>query len=141
MSQPTHEARAIRRVAITGSDGLIGRTLMEALKDRYELVGVARKPSPWTTVQADITDLPALVEAFDGVDAVVHMAATSAVGSSWEDVLSSNLIGTYNVFEAARRDNVDRVIFASQSHDRHQRDRERARPLRAGRPEGLGRDG
>jgi nucleoside-diphosphate-sugar epimerase len=116
MTERTNESRPIRRVVITGSDGLIGHTLMESLPDRYELVGLARKPSPTTSVVVDITDLAGLIDAFAGADAIVHMAATSAVQSSWDAVLSSNLIGTYNVFEAARRVNADRVIFASSNH-------------------------
>lgn len=116
MAQKTNDTRPVRRVVITGSDGLIGRMLMTSLRDRYDLVGVARKPSPTTSVVVDITDLEGLVNAFAGADAIVHMAATSAVDSSWEAVLSSNLIGTYNVFEAARRVNADRVIFASSNH-------------------------
>ena len=43
-------------------------------------------------------------------------AASSAVGSPWEAVLSSNLIGTYTVFEAARRAGVPKVVFASSNH-------------------------
>jgi nucleoside-diphosphate-sugar epimerase len=64
----------------------------------------------------DITDLDAMVAAANGMDAIVHMAASSAVDSPWEAVLNSNLIGTYNVFEAARRAGVPRVVFASSNH-------------------------
>ncbi len=107
-----------QRVVVTGADGLIGRMVLDAWRegDRYETVGVARKPGPYTDVETDITDLDALVAAFEGADAVVHLAATSAVQSSWKDVLPSNLIGTYNVFEAARRAGVKRVVFSSSNH-------------------------
>ena len=53
---------------------------------------------------------------FQGCDAVVHLAASAAVDSPWEDVLRNNLIGTYNVFEAARRTRMERVVFASSNH-------------------------
>jgi len=107
-----------RRVLITGSDGLIGRLLMDAWRQSGACapVGLARKPGPYADVIADITDLAAVRAAMDGVDAVVHMAATSAVGSSWEAVRDSNLIGTYTVFEAARQAGVDLVVFASSNH-------------------------
>jgi len=107
-----------RRIVVTGADGLIGRLVMDAWRagDRYEPVGLARKPGPYTDVLTDIADLDALVSAFDGADAIVHLAATSAVGSAWDAVLASNLIGTYNVFEAARRSGVPRVVFASSNH-------------------------
>jgi len=107
-----------QRVVVTGSDGLIGRILLDAWRGngRYDVVGLARKPGPHADVIVDIRDLDGLVEAFLGSDAVVHMAATSAVGSSWDAVLNSNLIGTYNVFEAARRAAVRKVVFASSNH-------------------------
>ncbi len=117
MSQEVPRNRR-QRVVVTGADGLIGRFALDAWRgnDRYEVVGLARRPGPYTDVEADITDLDALVAAFGGADAVVHLAATSAVESSWDDVLSSNLIGTYNVFEAARRAGVERVVFSSSNH-------------------------
>jgi nucleoside-diphosphate-sugar epimerase len=48
--------------------------------------------------------------------AVVHLAAASSVESPWSEVLSSNIIGTYNVFEAARIAGVEQVVFASSNH-------------------------
>ncbi len=107
-----------KRVVVTGADGLIGRFVLDAWRadDRYDVVGLARKPGPYTDIEADVVDLDALVDAFRGADAVVHLAATSAVSSSWEAVLPSNLIGTYNVFEAARRAGVERVVFSSSNH-------------------------
>jgi NAD+ dependent glucose-6-phosphate dehydrogenase len=107
-----------RRVLITGSNGLIGRTLIDAWRQRgtYHPVGLARSEGPHTDILADITDLDALVAAMVGIDAVVHLAATSAVESPWEAVRDSNLIGTYNVFEAARLAGVGKVVFASSNH-------------------------
>lgn len=107
-----------KRIVVTGSSGLIGRLLMDAWRDsrKYEVVGVGRSEGPYVDVVADVTDLDALANAFQGADAVVHLAATSAVESSWDAVLSSNLIGTRNVFEAARLAGVDQVIYASSNH-------------------------
>ncbi len=107
-----------RRVLITGSNGLIGRTLIDAWRqsDAYHPVGLARSNGPHTDIRADITDLDAVAAAMVGIDAVVHLAATSAVESPWEAVRDSNLIGTYNVFEAARRAGVGKVVFASSNH-------------------------
>jgi len=106
------------RVLVTGANGVIGRYLMDTWRagDKYEPVGLTRKPGPYSDVMLDITDLDALTAAMQGIDAVVHMAATSAVGSTWDQVLPSNLIGTYHVFEAARRAGVPKVVFASSNH-------------------------
>jgi len=50
------------------------------------------------------------------MQAVVHLAAAATVEASWPEVLSVNIAGTYNVFEAARSANVDCVVFASSNH-------------------------
>lgn len=106
------------RVAVTGSTGLIGGLVMDAWRasGKYDVIGVARSEGPYTDVVADVTDLEPLVEAFQAVDAVVHLAATAAVDSSWDDVLNSNLIGTRNAFEAARIAGVSKVVYASSNH-------------------------
>jgi nucleoside-diphosphate-sugar epimerase len=107
-----------KRVAVTGSSGLIGRLVLDAWRDsrKYEVIGVGRSEGPYVDAIADVTDLDALVAAFQGADAVVHLAATSAVDSGWDAVLHSNLVGTRNVFEAARLAGVRQVVFASSNH-------------------------
>jgi nucleoside-diphosphate-sugar epimerase len=110
--------RQIRRVLVTGANGQIGRVLVDAWRasGRYEPVGLARSAGPNTDILADITDLDALVAAMDRIDAVVHLAAVIHVDSGWEAVRDSNLIGTYNVFEAVRLAGVPKVVFASSNH-------------------------
>jgi hypothetical protein len=66
-----------------------------------------------TSYQADISDLDAILPAFSGVHTVIHLAAESGEGSTWQIYRDSNLAGTYNVFEASRIAGVKRVIFAS----------------------------
>lgn len=107
-----------RKVLITGTSGLIGQVVLEAWRkrDRYEAVGLARTQGPYADIVADVRDLGAVQAALNGMDAVVHLAASSAVDSSWEAVRDSNLIGTYNVYEAARRAGVPKVVFASSNH-------------------------
>jgi nucleoside-diphosphate-sugar epimerase len=101
-------------VLVTGLSGLIGSALRHHLVDgAYELRALNRRTVPGVPChQADIADLAAIEPAFAGVDVVVHLAA--AVGSPpFEAVLRGNVVGTYNVFEAARRAGVGRVVFAS----------------------------
>ena len=54
-----------------------------------------------------------LVNAMQDVDVVVHMAADPRADAPWDGVLHSNIIGTRNVFEAARLSGVERVVYAS----------------------------
>ena len=52
----------------------------------------------------------------EGQDAVVHLAADTAVEATWESTLSNNFVSTYNVFEASKRAGVRGVVFASSQH-------------------------
>lgn len=103
---------SITNVLITGMSGLIGRAVQQRLRDRYSLSALNRSQAPGvTTFQADIADLDAIRPAFVGQDVVVHLAGSR--GGEWDELLQTNIIGTYNVFEASRQAGVKRVIFAS----------------------------
>jgi uronate dehydrogenase len=109
------------KIAITGAAGVIGTVLAAVLADEgHELCLIdlcaPRQPPPGTEVlRLDVRDSEALCHATAGVRAVIHLAAIS-----YETVLSElvehNIVGTYNVFEAARRNGVPRVVFASTHH-------------------------
>lgn len=98
-----------RSIAVTGGTGGIGRILRDGLSDRFEGRWLSRQ-------DADITDLDALERVFAGAEAVIHLAAAAEIQSPWESVLGANIVGAYNVFEAARRSGVRRVVFASSNH-------------------------
>ena len=105
-----------QRVLVTGANGQIGRAVMERLADRYALRALTRRPAEFPSVIGDVTDLESILPAFDGIDSVIHLAASPQVQDPWELILPNNLIGTYNVFEAARRSGVKTMIFASSNH-------------------------
>lgn len=106
----------MKKVLITGAAGVIGTAVRKHLSDRYEFRSLTRRPAGFPSHVADIANLDAIRPAFEGMDAVVHLAATISVTSPWEDVLPNNLVGTYNVYEAAKRAGVDCVVFASSNH-------------------------
>lgn len=106
----------MKRVLITGASGRIGQLLIGRLGERYEFSGLSRSAAGVPTLIADIADLDAILPAFEGIDAVVHMAADPSPTAQWDAVLPANIVGTYNVLEAARRTGVDAVIFASSNH-------------------------
>jgi nucleoside-diphosphate-sugar epimerase len=62
---------------------------------------------------ADLGDLETIQPAFRDIDTVVHLGAAAGDHQAPENLLRSNVLGTYHVFEAARRAGVQRVIFAS----------------------------
>ncbi len=106
----------LRRILLTGAEGTIGTALREHLGNRFELVSLTLTPQEFPSHVADISELDAIRPAFENVDAVVHLAASPAIETPWADVLRNNIVGTYNVFEAARAAGVERVVFASSNH-------------------------
>ena len=105
---------ALKKVLVTGMSGLIGGLVRERLEGKYMLSALNRRPVPGVEChQADIADLDAIRPAFEGIDVVVHLAAMAQPGVTWEELLSGNIVGCYNVFEASREAGVKRVVFAS----------------------------
>lgn len=107
-------------VLVTGSSGKIGRWLAAQLPTMgWQVRGLDRLPAPATSefeqVVADVTDPDALDRAMADVRAVVHLAGQSSE-APWPLIRDANLDGTFQVFEAARRAGVQRLIYASSNH-------------------------
>src|SRR2546426_1488503 len=101
-------------VLVTGMSGLIGGAVRRQLGARYELSALNRRAVDGVPChRADIADLAAIEPAFKGVDAVVHLAASVGSSAPFDELLRANVVGPYNVFEAARRAGVRRVVYAS----------------------------
>jgi len=110
----------MQTVLITGAAGGIGTRLRSLLKSVYglRLSDLKRPPDLRNDehfVEADLADAKALDEAVAGVDGIVHLGGISGE-APWDAMLQSNIVGTYNLFEAARRHGVERVVFASSNH-------------------------
>jgi NAD+ dependent glucose-6-phosphate dehydrogenase len=106
-----------KRVLITGVAGVIGHACIEHLSDRYELSGLdVRDPGTVPTTIADIGRLDKILPAFEGMDAVVHLAGNPSVHSPWDDILKINIAGTYNAYESCRLKGVPCLVFASSNH-------------------------
>ncbi len=120
-------------ILITGAAGQIGVALRAGLRGSYPFIRLLDIAPLGDTgpgeeiVTADIGDIAAMEQAMAGIDCVVHLAGAS-VESPWDKVLPLNIEGCYNTFEAARRQGVKRVIFASSNHavGFHRRERRKA---------------
>jgi NAD+ dependent glucose-6-phosphate dehydrogenase len=105
-----------KRVLVTGAEGQIGGAMREYLPERYDVRFMTRSPKDFESVIGDVSDLESILPAFEGIDVVVHLAGKSSIGATWDELLPNNFVGTYNVYEAARRSGVGAVVYASSNH-------------------------
>ncbi len=109
------------KVLITGAAGGIGTRLRTLLRGVYPSLRLsARKTLPDLQpdeefVAADLADLSQVERAVEGVNGIIHMGGRS-VEDRWDVIHAANIVGGYNLFEAARRQGVERVVFASTNH-------------------------
>jgi uronate dehydrogenase len=109
------------RLLLTGAAGGLGRELRRRLPAhcavlRLSDVAALGAAAPHEELMAaDLADAGAVSALLEGVDAVIHMGGVSTE-QPWEAVLPANIVGAYNLYEAARRHGVRRVVFASSNH-------------------------
>lgn len=110
----------MKKILITGAAGDVGGHLRRELAGRYalrlsDIRQVADLSPEEEFVPGDCASLRDMLRVTRGVDAVVHLGGFSVEGD-WEVILRANIVGTYQVFEAARRNGVRRLVFASSNH-------------------------
>jgi uronate dehydrogenase len=110
----------MKTILITGAAGDVGTHLRRELAGKYvlkvsDLRSLKKINKEEKFVRADISKFSDTLRITRSVDAVVHLGGYSVEGP-WEGILSANIIGCYNVFEAARRNGVKRIIFPTSNH-------------------------
>jgi uronate dehydrogenase len=110
-----------RRILITGAAGALGTQLRQhgrVLADRV----VLSDREPIKDLQpheedrpADLADLGAVLPVVEGCEAIVHLGA-QGLETTFAKILNDSIVGTYNVYEAARQKGVRRVVYASSIH-------------------------
>lgn len=111
----------LNRLLLTGAAGGLGRQLRPRLKSDCRILRVSDiadlgAAAPGEEVQPARLEERAEVHALlAGVDAVVHLGGVSTE-QPFEPILAANVVGTFNLYEAARRHGVRRVVFASSNH-------------------------
>ena len=105
------------KIAIIGGSGFVGTRLIDLLHDKYELMNIDKRESPFfndITVIGDVRDVDRMTELLKGCDAVVLLAAehrddVSPV-SLYYDV---NVGGARNVLQAMDANNIKHIVFTS----------------------------
>jgi len=123
ISSPKHRRR---KVLVTGAAGNIGSYFAQHSCRRYDLRLMVHGDEDAKQVRklckfgqqivGDIRDLEVMTRMCKGIDTVLHLAANPSPKADWNGVLGINIVGTYNVFQAALRAGCRRVIYASSIH-------------------------
>ena len=110
-----------KKILITGASGHLGGMLFKSLANLgyKKLVGTDLKKKNIEKNQkfilANLKNLKTIKNLTKGVYAIVHFGAIP-IEDTQSNILQNNIIGTYNLFEAARINKVKRIIFASSNH-------------------------
>jgi uronate dehydrogenase len=121
MNQSNATARPFKRLLLTGAAGNLGRQLRGPLAQWADVVRLTDiEPLDDAAANeevsaADLADRDAVMRLVEGVDAIVHLGGIS-IDAPFDDLIEANIRGTYNIYEAARRHGVKRVVFASSNH-------------------------
>ncbi len=109
------------RILMTGASGGIGTSLRKLLPPIYPdlLLSDLKAPADLGKNEkfkaADLASMAEVEAICEGVDGILHFGGYSVEGP-WDDILQSNIIGCYNLFEAAHKKGVKRIVFASSNH-------------------------
>jgi len=110
----------IKKVLVTGGGGFVGRAIVKMLLEKgIECRVVGRNCYP--EIEAigaecfigDISDPDSMDIVTKGTDTVFHVAALAGIWGSWKDYYNSNVLGTKNVIQGCRVNNVSRLIYTS----------------------------
>jgi uronate dehydrogenase len=111
----------MKRVLMTGAAGGVGTMLTPLLRGLYPdlVLSDLRTPKGLGAndrfIAADLAKIDEVEKVCEGVDGILHFGGYSIEGT-WDQIRTANIEGCYNLFEAARRKDVKRILFASSNH-------------------------
>jgi uronate dehydrogenase len=111
----------LKRIAITGGAGHIATQLRGFLRpaaQHIRLIDVrpaTELASNESFFEGDLADPDTMRAALEGMDGVIHLGGLPREADI-RDMLQTNILGTYNLYDAARATGVNRIVFASSNH-------------------------
>jgi nucleoside-diphosphate-sugar epimerase len=110
-------------VLVTGATGNIGSYFAEHCHERYELRLMVRDDDDAQQVEqfgevvtGEVANLEEMKKLCAGIDTVLHLAANASPDATWDELLTPNIVGAYNMCAAAKSAGCRRLIYASSIH-------------------------
>jgi uronate dehydrogenase len=112
----------LKKLLLTGAAGGVGRAIRPLLGEIAEHVvlsdigEIADVGANESFIRCDLADKAGVYSLFDGgVDGVIHLGGIS-IEKPFDLILQGNIVGLYNLYEAARHNGMPRIVFASSNH-------------------------
>jgi uronate dehydrogenase len=111
----------LKKLLIAGAGGKLGRRLRKPLSEICEqlistdIVPLEPISSNESVVLCDLTDESAVEKLLVGVDSIVHFAGYPRE-ASWSTIIPANIVSVTNLWEAAVKNGVGRIVYASSNH-------------------------
>lgn len=111
----------LNRLLVTGAAGGLGKAIrpyLNRLASNVRLSDIApieAGDGNEEIVICDLANAEEVASLVEGCDGIIHLGGVS-VERSWQQILPANIMGTYNLYEAARQQGKPRVVFASSNH-------------------------
>ncbi|NWO57515.1 NAD-dependent epimerase/dehydratase family protein [Chromohalobacter israelensis] len=111
----------LNRLLVTGAAGGVGSAIrphLGTLAHKVRLSDIAdlgAAEAHEEIAACDLADAQSVHELVKGCDGIIHLGGVS-VERPWNDILQANIIGAYNLYEAARNLGKPRIVFASSNH-------------------------
>ena len=111
----------MKTLLVTGAAGGVAARIRPLLRDHYQLrlldrIAVADPVANESVVVADLADRQAVLQACEGVDAILHLACAHALDIAFEATLDPNYRGTLYLLDACQQLGIERLVFASSHH-------------------------
>ena len=107
------------KIGITGAEGTIGSVLRKGLSKKYNIISFTLQTQDFESVQVDLSNNNEIKGKFEGLDALIHLAADPRPEASWQSVKKNNIEATFNVYNEVKNAGVKKIIFASTNHTQH----------------------
>lgn len=114
----------MNRILLTGASGIVGSALRPLLATRFpevlltdlETIDSSSLGETESFAQGNLADADFLERITTDLDGIIHLGGLVGPDFTFDEVLESNIVGTRNLFEAARKNGVARVVYASSHH-------------------------